>query len=177
MTTVSFPNIEATFQTAMTEVLSPYLSSVNSQVVGGELTHFSPMDIRFTIDQVKPVGKPRLIIVGTRTAEILSGRCGPTRRRIKQFSANKTLYLTLPKVGIIDWNDEGVPKKVVPSWAILEKAWAQISTVIHTQQTQFGNRGIRNPRTSLSPVQVPDEEFFSYFSPFTCELEASYEVE
>lgn len=177
MQTVSFPDIESTFQAAMREVLTPYLSTGNSQVIAGSLMHFSAMDIEFNIEQVKPVGKPRLVIVGTRLAEVVSGRCGAQRARAKRFSASKTVYLTLPKVGTIQWNNDGTTRITKTSWEMLAKAWAQVSTVIHTQQTAFGNRGVINPRMSLSPVQVPSEEFYSYYAPFDCSLEASYLVE
>ncbi|NOJ28251.1 MAG: hypothetical protein DA330_09605 [Nitrososphaera sp.] len=180
ITPVTFPNVEGTFQVACNEVLNPFFSGGFYGLVQGIQTSISQVDIHYNIDQVGAGTLPRFCLVGTRNLDILQAKCETPEHsllRVRKLSLRKTAYLSMPKQGPIRVKNGAENKQFVASWDLLLQFWASFSLIFHSQQSGFRLRGILNPRLSMTPVQVPDKEYFVGLGGFDCNVQVSYQEE
>lgn len=167
-TVVSFPDVEKTFQVAMSEVLNAYFgagSVIDSRV-------YFPLEIHYNVDKANEThSKPRLVFAGRRFAETSRTKCKDpeTNDLVHVIRGNlfRTVYLTLPRVGVIRVGTT----VTTPSIEVAHDAWANVCLVMTKARAMFSERNISSTDLSPFPVQVSDNGIFVIQGMFSCKIQ------
>lgn len=171
MIKVGLPNVVETFHRAFHEVVSPFLSTGNPQMIMGLMVYFYKAELFYSLDYLDPkgdkLGSPFIVFAGNRPGTYKTEKCLDPRQPTRSFAYEKrqqvfkTVYVGFPRTMVAvppPYSDQGAKRKV--SMQDTEQLWSQLSLVLDHQHKNFNDRGIFNPRLPAVPAQTQNLDYF-----------------
>lgn len=170
MNVVSLPSVTETFQRGLDEVLRPYFSNGNPQMIMGLMVYFYKAELYYNKDRLDPRGEkietPFINFLGNRTGTFSSQKCQDPRQPNQPFAYERrqqvfrTVYVAVPKALTLVLPPYSDPTSIRQAqWMDAERIWDQLLLVLENQYKNLNTHGIFNARLPAVPAQQADLDY------------------
>lgn len=172
MIKVELPNISETYNRALHEVISPFLSTGNPTMIMGLMVYFYKVELHYNVERLdakgEPLTGPFIVFAAHRAGARRSFKCQDPRQHSQPFGYEvrqqvpRTAYAGIPRTLVLaqpPYPDAGTfPRK--SSILDVERIWSQLFLVLENQYNNLNARGLFTPRLPAVPAYITHPDYY-----------------